>query len=905
MISKILDSLVDHPYVVLFVALLIGIFAAGETFDLDNRKINISVDSSIENLLPADGPELKIYAETREKFVGDDVLIVVWLSDELFSPERLGALKRLTRRLKKMPEIAAIDSLASATYVRAEDEFTEVSPFLDTLPKTQQEALSLKEDALGNPLYVGTLVSQDGRGTMIAIHFDPDLNTAELGAIVDEIALASKEEAGDGVQEFVTGPIVARLETGRTLFNDVGLVFPLAVLATFLVSLIGLRSLPGVLLPLLINGFSLLVTMTIFIRCGYALNFVTVIMPPVVFVVGFAYAVHVVSDFERAFSSGLARVEAIKHSLKDVFMPLTLTAFTTAIGFLSLMMSNIETIKVFGAFCAIGTVLSWLCAVTLVPAGLYLLPARKSSDASGGFLLSLAPKLAKFDLDNRKAILSAGFIVAVVSVLFTRQINVGTDYLHNFPTGSDIRRNFAEVGKTFSGAVPLQVLIESDVPNVFKNPEALRALDSLQVWLKQQPEIGGAVSFVDYMRMLHLTFVPDISPADAIPGSYNLSDQLLSLGADDDVDRFSDVRYKSTLMHVQSTAVSSNDLIALVERIEERLKQLPEHLRGKVTGSSVLLAQTMDEITRGQIVSLSGALLLIYLILSILFGSLRVGAVALIPNLLPIAVFFAILGATGITLNLATSLVATVALGIAVDDSIHYFSRFNTESRRLANEELGVERAISAIIRPVTFTTAALCAGFLALMVSDLQSQVEFGILAACTLFVAWLVDLTLSPALSSGLRFVTLWEVLTLDLGEEPHKKIGLFHGLTHRQARIAALFGRIEPYEPGGRIMSFGEQGHEICILIEGVVVVKVSRPEGDRVIRALHPGEVFGEVALFTGKRTANIDAMTDVRVLWLNQESLQRIQSRYPAIAAQLFWNLTGTVSHRLADITSRV
>ena len=904
MISNTLDWLVDHPYVVLLFGLLVGIFAVGETFDFDNRKVNITVDSSIENLLPADGPDLKIYAETREKFVGDDVLIVVWLSENLFTPQNLAALKQLTRRLKKMPEITAIDSLASATYVRAEDEFTEISPFLETLPTTQDEALGLKEDALGNALYVGTLVSKDGRGTMIAIHFDPTLNTAELGAIVDKIALASKEEARD-IQQFVTGPIVARLETGRTLFSDVGLVFPLAVLATFLVSLVGFRSLPGVLLPLLINGFSLLVTMTIFIRSGYALNFVTVIMPPVVFVVGFAYAVHVVSDFERAFSSGLARVEAIKHSLKDVFMPLTLTAFTTSIGFISLMMSNIETIKVFGAFCAIGAMLSWLCAVTLVPAGLYLLPARKSPDSSGGYLLRIAPKLAKFDLDHRKAILSAGFIAAAISILLTRQINVSTDYLHNFPTDSDIRRNFAEVGNTFSGAIPLQILIESDVPNVFKNPEALRALDSLQIWLKQQPEIGGAVSFVDYMRMLHLTFVPDISPENAIPGSYNLSDQLLSLGADDDVERFSDVRYKSTLMHVQSTAVSSNDLIALVERIEERLKQLPEHLRGKVTGSSVLLAQTMDEITRGQIMSLSGALLLIYLILSTLFGSLRVGAVALIPNLLPIAVFFGILGATGITLNLATSLVATVALGVAVDDSIHYFSRFNTESRRLANEELGVERAISTVIRPVTFTTAALCAGFLALMVSDLQSQVEFGILAACTLFIAWLVDLTLSPALSSGLRFVTLWEVLTVDLGAEPHKKIGLFHGLTHRQARIAALFGRIEPYEPGDRIISFGEQGREICALIEGVVVVQVERPEGNRVLRALHPGEVFGEVALFTGKRSANIDAMTDVRVLWLNQESLERIQSRYPAIAAQLFWNLTGTVSHRLADITSRV
>jgi predicted RND superfamily exporter protein len=904
LISKILDFFVDHPYVVIGLALVISCFALNETIDLDNRRVNIAVDSSIENLLPADGPDLKVYADTREKFVGDDVLIVVWLADDLFSPERLAALKRLTARLKLMPGVETVDSLASATYIRAEDEFTEVSPFLDTLPTTLEEALGLKQDALNNPLYIGTLVSQDGRGTMLAIRFDPDLDTTALGEKVDAIALASKDEAG-GIQQFVTGPIVARLETGRTLFSDVKLVFPLAVLATFLVSLAGLRSLPGVILPLLINAFSLLITITIFIKCGYALNFVTVIMPPVVFVVGFAYSVHVVSDFERALAAGYDRIAAIKHSVKDVFMPLTLTAFTTGIGFVSLMTSNIDTIKVFGAFCAIGTILSWLCAVSLVPAGLRLLPSHKAKASDDGFLLNLAPKLSKFDLDNRKAILAIGFAVAVISVFFASKINVGTDYLHNFPADGDIRRNFAEVGKTFSGAVPLQVLVQSDVPNVFKNPEELHELDKLQMWLKRQPEIGGVVSFVDYMRMLHLTFVPDITHENAIPGSYNLSDQLLSLGANDDVARFSDVRYKNTLMHVQSTSVSSDELIELVERIEKRLAELPEHLRGKVTGSSVLLAQTMDEITRGQIVSLSGALLIIYLILSILFGSLRVGAVALIPNLLPIAAFFGILGATGITLNLATSLVATVALGIAVDDSIHYFSRFNTESRRLANEQLGVARAIAAIIRPVTFTTAALCAGFLALLVSDLQSQVEFGILAAMTLFLAWLVDLTLSPALSSGLRFVTLWEVLTVDLGTEPHKKIGLFKGLTHRQARIAALFGRIEPYEPGDRIISFGEQGHDICILIEGVVVVQVSRPEGNRVLRALHPGEVFGEIALFTGKRSADIDAMTDVRVLWLNQESLERIQSRYPAIAAQLFWNLTGTVAHRLADITSRV
>ena len=154
-------------------------------------------------------------------------------------------------------------------------------------------------------------------------------------------------------------------------------------------------------------------------------------------------------------------------------------------------------------------------------------------------------------------------------------------------------------------------------------------------------------------------------------------------------------------------------------------------------------------------------------------------------------------------------------------------------------------------------------------------------------------------------MRFATLWEVLAIDLGEEPHKKIPLFNGLTHRQARIAALFGRIEAYVPGQRIIAQGEEGHEICILIEGTVAASLTLPEGEKFLREMHPGEVFGEVALFTGKRTAHIDAVDDVRVLWLNQESLERIQIRYPRIAAHIFWNLTGTVAERLADVTQRL
>ena len=904
MAKKLLAAFVDHPYVVVFIALLVSFFALKEIVDLDTRRLKIEVDSSIEGLLPAGGPELETYATVRDKFVGDDLLIVVWQADDLFTPEGLAALKRLTRRLEKTAGIIRVDSLASATFVRATEDFTSVDEFLVELPTTLSEAQALRAEAIVHPLYAGQLVSRDGRATMLAIHFDPELTSSAVQTTVDAVAAASELEAGD-IEQYLTGPVYARLATGLTLFTDIQAVFPLAVLATFVVSAVGLRSLPGMVLPLLSNAVALLVTIAIFIRTGHKLNFVTIIMPPVVFVVGFAYAVHVVSDFERILARGMDKIAALRESLEEIFVPLTLTAFTTGVGFLSLTTSNIETIQVFGAFSAFGTGLSWLCAVTLVPAGLRFLPSNTQRKVDQGLLLKLAPHISKFDLENRKIILVAGFLLALFSLALASKIDVGTDYLRNFPEDSDIRRNFNEVGRSFSGAVPLQILIESDIPNVFKNPAELRILDDLQEWVKQQPEVRGAISFVDYMRMLHRTFVPEVKPEDAIPKSFNLSDQLIALGASEDAEQFIDSRYKTTLMHVRSTAVSSNELGNLVARIEERLSELPVHLRGQVTGSSVLIALTMDDITRGQILSLSGALLVIYVILSTLFGSLRVGAIALIPNLLPIVAFFGILGLTGITLNLATSLVATVALGIAVDDSIHYFSRFNNESRRLANEVQGVEHAIAGIIRPVTFTTAALCAGFLALLVSDLRNQVEFGVLAAATLFLAWVVDLTISPALSSGLRFVTLWELLAIDLGEEPHKKIPLFNGLTHRQARIAALFGRIEAYTPDERIIEHGEEGHEICILIEGTVAARVTRDDGDALLREMHLGDVFGEVALFTGKRTAHIDAVANVRVLWLNQESLERIRIRYPKIAAQIFWNLTGTVAERLADVTARL
>jgi predicted RND superfamily exporter protein len=301
----------------------------------------------------------------------------------------------------------------------------------------------------------------------------------------------------------------------------------------------------------------------------------------------------------------------------------------------------------------------------------------------------------------------------------------------------------------FSGAVPLQVVLEASESDAFKSIDSLRALHELKLWLLEQPEVGGVYTLLDYVGVLEQALAPEMIDNDPVPESSGLTSHLILLGGTEDVYRFAEPSFSSSLLQVRVRAVASSELNELTARIEDRLDKLPGNLSGYVTGSSHVIADTLDDVTRGQVFSLLAALIPIYLVLAALFKSLKLGALALIPNVLPILTFFGVLGFSGVTLNLTTSLVACVVLGIAVDDSIHFFARLRALVTKCDSAEEALEKTLIAVVRPVTFTTIGLTLGFLTLLVGELRSQVEFGLLAGFTLVVAWLLDLTFTPALA------------------------------------------------------------------------------------------------------------------------------------------------------------
>jgi hypothetical protein len=482
-------------------------------------------------------------------------------------------------------------------------------------------------------------------------------------------------------------------------------------------------------------------------------------------------------------------------------------------------------------------------------------------------------------------------------------MQVGTQQIKKFSADAPVRAHFEAVNERLGGVNPLTIVVETDRTEGVKEPENLRALGALQDWLRAQPEVGGSTSLVDYLEVAHRAFQGGDAPL-VIPASRALVSQILFAAGGDELGSFVDGPFQSAAIHVRVKVVDSAEVADLTDRIEAQLAGLPEHLRGAVTGSAVVFNEALDEIIRGQALSLVTGLGVIYVILAVMFVSARIGFVALIPNALPIAVYFGLLGWTGITLSPGTSLVAPIVLGIAVDDTIHYFARFIDDAKRKGSERLATASALGAVGRPVTVTAVALCAGFLVLNLSQFETQHELGNLAAATLAFGWLCDMTLTPALCAGLRIVTLWELLSLDLGSEPQRTIALFRGLTPSQARIVALMGSLIPVRAGERLWAAGDPADALYVVIDGTLRASVAAPGGVRELALHERGDVLGEVGLIQHARSADVDVLQDGRMLRLSKENFEQLSRRYPRIASIVLGNLNEVLAARLVRLTDR-
>jgi predicted RND superfamily exporter protein len=737
----------------------VGALALGAVlvlFDFRTLTPRLQIESEVEKLLPNDGEEKLLYERFRERFGSDSILFVGMVTDDVFSAENLRRIRRMTQRFAQVDGVREVVSLSNAPDIKSQDGSVSIQSVFDEVPSDPAERRALRESVLGNPLHVGTLVSADGRAVAFLV-YPREMSEREFRdrGIDHTIQSIAREEATDA-EILMAGTPPLKAATSRILLQDLLTFIPLGYLFMAIVAFAAFRSVRGVAIPAGAITLGQIWTLAVMVLAGRSLNLVTFIVPPLINAVGFAYSVHMVSEHDDLIREGERGPQAVRLALRRVAFPIFLTAVTTAAGFLSLCLSRIPAIREFGALCVVGVIGSLVAALTFAPAVLAVLrdpsPAPRATGA--GRFERLAGRLAVFDVRHRGWVLGVGGAVAALAAVGLTRIEVSTSFTGNLKPDHPLRQSVTAFDQNLAGSSTMYVMLETGERDAFKRPENIRALRELQLSIDELPKVGDTSSLADYLMVVNRAFHDGDPEHFTIPASEGLVSKFLFFLWNDQLGALVDSGFTSTNILVRRSRYSSSEGSAMIKAIESRLDVLPESIDASVTGQSPLIIRTIDEITRGQALSLSGATLIIFGILVAYFRSLRIALLALIPNALPVLVYFGVLGLSGVTLNIITSLIACIILGIAVDDTIHFLVRFREQVRIVGDEGKAAEAALRLIVRPVTVTTAALCAAFAALIGSGLKHQVEFGVLATCMLAFAWLVDMTFTPALCARMGF-------------------------------------------------------------------------------------------------------------------------------------------------------
>jgi CRP-like cAMP-binding protein len=276
----------------------------------------------------------------------------------------------------------------------------------------------------------------------------------------------------------------------------------------------------------------------------------------------------------------------------------------------------------------------------------------------------------------------------------------------------------------------------------------------------------------------------------------------------------------------------------------------------------------------------------------------------MIPNIFPLCVFFGLMGVSGAELNFGTNIIASVALGIAVDDTIHIMSRLSSEVRTVPDQEQALLRTLSTVGKPALYAALVLFLGFLVLGFSTFVPIQQFGFLSATTMVVGLVGEIALLPALLATTPIITLWDLLYVKLGKDPHKTIGIFANLRPSQARIAALMGELKTFPCGHAIIRRGEGSNAMFVMLNGRAAVHVNSRGQFHQVWELKRGDVFGVTSLVDSQeRVSDVIASEDVEVLAMDERFRTQIW-RYPRIAARIFFNLSTILTARLQDELQR-
>ncbi len=910
MFQRILNCMVlvgiRHPYRVGLLLLAITLFSAVGMQQL-------RIDTSFDNLIAGSDSERAAYEQAKQTFGSDHRTIVYVRDAKLWQPAKLAQLESLHHALAGLDVVSRVDDLFTLQSVRERDGSMVTRLLMPEAPKEQEEADAIREDALSNPLIQKNFISDDGQAVAIVLtlsnkHEIADFNQHAYRAL-QQVLSAYQGRFG---QLFQLGAPRIHAEMNRLLLHDMVLLGPLSVLVLLITMLLFLRHWMAALLPLLTSLLALVWAFGLMGWLGIPINILTAMLPSLIVVIGSTEDTHLIANYFHAIDEcGGDREAAATLTMRLMGLPLLLTILTTAFGFASNMFSALGLIQDFAVAATIAILANGVITVVLVPMLLRYCGAHCSPLKSRAWQQSVTARcvqrLSQLSHRQQNGLLLLTFLVSLIFVYQAAKLHVSNDPLSYFHDDMPLIQDAHTLHRDLAGMKVFFITLEMDDEDAFKQPRNLRKLVAIQDFLRKQGVYDNSISLADFVELLNQEFHHGSPSYHELPRQRETVAQYLLLLHRSVVSSYVSHDYRRANIVVRHNISDS----ALLNRNIRELKTAVQDIAGSrarvaVTGENLMINAATDNLMVAQVKSLLVLVVVIFLLMSLLFTSFKGGLVSLLPTLLPIVMMFGLMGWCGIALNPGTAMVAVIAIGIAIDGSIHLFSRYNDCSRQCGDAPTAVRETVRQEAMPMITTAIALALGFAILLFSDFALIAQFGALSAATMLFALYANLLVTPMVMARVRLVGLYQILSMTLTRDAVKNSLLFNGMSDYQVRKAILISEARSYDAGELLVEQGSVGRKMFLILSGEVEV-VRRVHGEQKhLVNLAPGEVFGEIGYVREvKRSADIRALTPVEVICFDRQRMRADLKFFPHIVAKLNFNISLILGAHLEEIQTRL
>jgi predicted RND superfamily exporter protein len=724
-----------------------------------NGAKNLGFDTNYRVFFSDKNPQLTAFETLQNVYTKTDNIVFVLKpkSGDVFEPNTLKAVQELTEASWKLPFSTRVDSLSNYQHTYAIEDDLIVEDLVEEDPSelTEENLQHIKKVALSEPTLVNRTISPEATATGVNITFHfPEKDPFEVPQTTQEARklLASFQERYPDIEMVGSGVVYMNNAFAESSQNDMKTLIPIMYGILIITMMVLLRSFLTTLAVLVVIALSAIFAMGIAGWAGIRLTPPSAIAPTIILTLAIADSIHIIISMFKEMRRGLAKNEAIIESIRINFQPILLTSITTAIGFLSLNFSDAPPFHDLGNITAVGVIAAFFFSILVLPIILSVIPIKiKSQQVTHPFF----DRLSDFVIAKRKSILVLFIgLIGFLSVMISR-IDLNDQFVQYFDYSIPFRGEAEFVMDNLTGLYQIEYSVGAEEEGGIANPKYLERLEAFTNWLTQHPKIQHVYSVTDIFKRLNKNMHGDQEEWYRLPEEKTMAAQYLllyemSLPYGLDLNDRVNLDKSATRVTVTTYDLSTKELRALKRESEQWLQEnTPKYMHTEATSPTIMFAYISERNINSMMLGNTVALVLISLCILIALKSVRMGVISLVPNLVPAIMGFGIWGLFVGQVNMAVALVAAVSLGIIVDDTVHFLSKYyRARKEKGLNAQEAVHYAFSTVGAALVVTTVVLAAGFSMLLFSGFQMNSTLGALTTIIITCALIADFLLLPAL-------------------------------------------------------------------------------------------------------------------------------------------------------------